>query len=180
MVWWRTHQTCTYELVETTCGSPSFARRLSPLSKLPRQRPPEDQVQARKAHQSRRNVPEVLPQGKVPSLFARSAFKVPPTHCKRLRIRPALWRSVVRSAVLVISALCFHDPNERSGHADGMAESLGHASCEHQVIAEKKKSKPDLKLLCRAMNSALHRCTKDIIELVVFCKSGRHRSVALG
>ena len=63
-VWCRTRQTFTYELVETTCGSPSVAGRLSPLNKLPHQRPPEDQVQARKAHQSRRNFPEVLHQGK--------------------------------------------------------------------------------------------------------------------
>ena len=67
-VWCLLRQTFTYELVEITCGPPSFAHRLSPLNKLPRQQPPEDQVQARKAHQSRRNVPEVLPQGKVPSL----------------------------------------------------------------------------------------------------------------
>ena len=40
ILWWRARRTCTHELAEITCGSPSFARRLS-LSKLLPYRPPE-------------------------------------------------------------------------------------------------------------------------------------------
>ena len=83
----------------------------------------------------------------------------------------------VKGAVLVLSALCFHDPNEKTGEASGMRNHLGTRPANIRCL---RGNKPDLRRLCRAVNSAINRCNKDVIEILVFCKSGRHRSVALG
>ena len=83
----------------------------------------------------------------------------------------------VKGAVLAMSAPCFNDPNEKTGWESGMRSHLG---THHASIRRLLANEPDWRRLCSAVHSAIDRCNKDVLEILVFCKSGRHRSVALG
>ena len=82
-----------------------------------------------------------------------------------------------KGAALALSALCFHDPNEKTGEASGMLSHLGMHPANIKCVLG---NKPALRRLCRAVSSAVSRCNKDVLGMLVLCKSGRHRNVALG
>ena len=87
-----------------------------------------------------------------------------------------LWKRGTKHApnagVMLVNAMGFHDPaskKETDGH-------VGH----HPLILKALLTRPDiLKRCCQAVRRGLAQCTQDVLEVLVFCRSGRHRSVAL-
>ena len=77
------------------------------------------------------------------------------------------------AAVLAVNALCFHDPGEDSGR--------GHLGTHPANINcfLKDDARRHLRTLCTGVHNTMKTCTKDVLEIMVFCKSGRHRNMAL-
>ena len=80
------------------------------------------------------------------------------------------------AAVLAVNALGFHDPGAEGSAGQG---HLGTHPANITCFMRDVDSRKYLNTLCRAVADALRTCKKDVLEILVFCKSGRHRSVAL-
>ena len=78
------------------------------------------------------------------------------------------------AAVLVVNALCFHDIGEDSGRGH-LGTHLAHIKCFMQDDDARRR----LRTLCTGVHNATQTCTKDVLEILVCCRSGRHRSMAL-
>ena len=80
------------------------------------------------------------------------------------------------AAVLVVNALGVHDPGAEGSAGQGhLGTHPANITCFMRDVGSRKY----LNTLRRAVADALRTCTKDVLEILVFCRSGRHRSVAL-
>ena len=75
---------------------------------------------------------------------------------------------------MAISGLSFHDPQSQSGPNAGR----GHIGTHPANTVRLTNNKADLRKLYHSVGKALTSCNTDGLE-ILFCKSGRHRSVAL-
>ena len=76
--------------------------------------------------------------------------------------------------VLAVNALCFHDPGEDSGRGH-LGTRPEHINC----FVQDDDARRHLRTLRAGMHNAMKTCTKDVLEILVFCKSGRQRNMAL-
>ena len=78
------------------------------------------------------------------------------------------------AAVLAVNALCIHDPGEDCGRGH-----LGTHPANITCFVQYDDNRRHLRTLCAGVHNAMKTCTKDVLEILVFCKSGRHRNMAL-
>ena len=76
------------------------------------------------------------------------------------------------AGVMLVNAMAFHDP-------DSQKETQGHVGSHPVIMRSLLANKEVLKQCCLAVRRGITQCRQGMLEILVFCKSGRHRSVAL-
>ena len=78
------------------------------------------------------------------------------------------------AAVLAVNPLCFHDPGDDSGQGNPGAH-LANISW----FMQEDDGRRHVRTLRTRVHNAMNTCAKDVLEILVFCRSGRHRNMAL-